>query len=311
MSSITTFSDLPSEQGRHELSIPIGDGRSRPSLPVRFHRGAALHPLLAVTAMVHGDEYEGFGGVLQLWKRIERRRISGSVLMLPVCNSAAARAATRRTPDALDGLDLARVFPGSARGSFTRRLARRIWDLVAPADVLVDLHSGGAGYEYLPMTGFYRARDREIAECFPIRTLWKIPSNPGVLSYELVRRGRRAMGTEFAGEARSDPRGVAACTKGLLRIMHHLKMIAAPPRATAIQRRRLLTKTSYQLTDRSGWFVRSVAPGQRIVRRQPIGEWIDEDLNRSTLTCRDAGTVTAVRTLPRVDAGDYLVVTGR
>ena len=45
----------------------------------------------------------------------------GTLLMVPVCNMAAYATATRNSP--VDGLNLARVFPGSETVTLTQRIA--------------------------------------------------------------------------------------------------------------------------------------------------------------------------------------------
>jgi predicted deacylase len=45
----------------------------------------------------------------------------GTLLMVPVCNMATYATAIRNSP--VDGLNLARVFPGSETGTLTQRIA--------------------------------------------------------------------------------------------------------------------------------------------------------------------------------------------
>lgn len=298
------FASLPSTPGRHELRLHCGRGR------VFWQRGESLRPVLAVTAMVHGDEYEGFGAALKLWETIKRRKIHGSVLILPVCNPYAAAAATRCSPDAIDGQNLARVFPGEAEGTRTERLAHTIWNLVEPADRIVDLHSGGAGYDYLPLAGYYRARDKPLAACFPISNLWKVPPNPGVLSYELAQRGKRVVAHEYGGEARFDPAGEKAYREGILRVMHRLGMIGSAPAGSRPTRRRTFTVTKMQAADEPGWFFAKARLGQKIRRGQVLGRWIGEDLDEKVIRSRFTGTIIGLRTLPRVERGLDLILVG-
>ena len=58
----------------------------------------------------------------------------------------------------MDGLNLARVFPGDAGGTVTQRLAHHLLCLVernvGAGDLFVDLHSGSADVAFAPMVGF-------------------------------------------------------------------------------------------------------------------------------------------------------------
>ena len=72
----------------------------------------------------------------------------------PVANPLAYAARTPATPAPLDGLNLARVFPGSARGTLTQRLAHHLLALVernvGADDLFIDLHSGSAEVAFAP-----------------------------------------------------------------------------------------------------------------------------------------------------------------
>ena len=66
----------------------------------------------------------------------------GTLLAVPIAHLAAFAAAMRTSP--IDGVNLARVFPGDPAGTVTARLADKLFhEVVADADLLVDLHSGG------------------------------------------------------------------------------------------------------------------------------------------------------------------------
>ena len=84
-------------------------------------RGASLEPLALITAGVHGDEYEGPAAIGAVAAALAAKRINGSVIAVPVVNPPAFGAAQRLSP--LDGLNLARCFPGRADGKPTERLA--------------------------------------------------------------------------------------------------------------------------------------------------------------------------------------------
>ncbi len=50
-----------------------------------------------------------------------------------------------------------RVFPGDAGGTITQRIARFVTDeVLARADVVIDLHAGGAGFEIIRCMSFHQ-----------------------------------------------------------------------------------------------------------------------------------------------------------
>src|SRR5919108_584881 len=97
--------------GRHELLVHVAE---RPG-----------GPRLAVVAGVHGNEFPGPLAVGRLSRSLRPEGLAGTVVLVPVANPLAFDAGTRVSPE--DGVNLNRVFPGSADGSLTERLA---WALV-------------------------------------------------------------------------------------------------------------------------------------------------------------------------------------
>src|SRR5207344_3566991 len=104
---------------------------------------------------------------------------SGSVWLIPGANPLAFAAGTRTSPE--DGVNLARVFPGDASGTPTQRLAYWLFSSFAEkADYLIDLHSGGVEYKFLPVGCFYDRPGLEnpsyrAASAFGLPNLWRLP----------------------------------------------------------------------------------------------------------------------------------------
>ena len=90
-------------------------------LPLLYVTGQRPGPTLVVTAAVHGDEYEGVEAIPQIFQQIAPADLRGKLVMVPICNMPAYEAATRSSP--IDGLNLARVFPGDVNGTITQRIA--------------------------------------------------------------------------------------------------------------------------------------------------------------------------------------------
>ena len=69
--------------------------------------------------------------------------LQGTLRIVPVCNPFAMEADARNAP--FDSLDLNRVFPGSADGSHTERIAAILTEhAINGANIAIDLHGGGS-----------------------------------------------------------------------------------------------------------------------------------------------------------------------
>ncbi len=193
-------------------------------------RGHSPGPFALITAGVHGDEYEGPAALFSLPPFLPPDRLKGTVVAAPIANPAAFAAGTRLHPE--DGLNLARTFPGNARGSSTERLAAAIFEsLVTRADYLVDLHSGGVEYVFLPVVGFYGLPNCDnpsfrAARAFGLPALWQLPPTDGVLSCEAWKRGKIAIGAEYRGAGQLSGDGVRDYRNGILACLSHWALLA-------------------------------------------------------------------------------------
>lgn len=192
-------------------------------------RGRSAGPLALITAGVHGDEYEGPAAVFSLAQLLTCDGVRGTIIAVPVANPAAFAAGTRMHPE--DGRNLARTFPGSAKNGPSGRLAAAIFaELAAPADYLIDLHSGGVEYVFLPVAGFYGEPASgnpsfQAARIFGLSALWQLPETDGVLSCEAWRRGKIAIGTEYLGAGQLSADGVRDYRNGVAACLAHWGML--------------------------------------------------------------------------------------
>jgi predicted deacylase len=196
-------------------------------------------PTLLVVAGVHGNEYEGMEAVRQVFAGLDPANMRGTFLGIPVANPLAYAARSRNTPADVDGLNQARVFPGDAGGTVTRRLAHHLLALVernvGAGDLFVDLHSGSADVAFARLVGFRDVAGSEASEeaarHFGLPRLWRIPDSRGPYNAETARRGIPTIGTETTGRAGCDPSDVAAYVAGLHNLMVYLRIREGPPSA--------------------------------------------------------------------------------
>jgi predicted deacylase len=205
-------------------------------LPLVAIVGARPGPLVCAAAGVHGDEYEGPRALWELARDLPASSLQGSVVLLPVCNPWAFAAGSRATPEAVDGINLARIFPGDPGGRPTQRLAAELLEFVVrhrPA-LFVDLHSGGVRYHFLPVVGYRRglgdpARSQAAARAFGVPHLWELRDHPGTFNAETARRGIPTVGTEMSGMGGCLDEDVAATRNGVLNLLRWLGMLRDGP----------------------------------------------------------------------------------
>ena len=91
-------------------------------LRVRVLHGKRPGPVLFVSGSVHGDEIMGVEIIRRLLKAVNPKRLSGTLLCIPIVNAYGFVAHQRYLPDRRD---LNRCFPGSISGSLAAQLADR------------------------------------------------------------------------------------------------------------------------------------------------------------------------------------------
>lgn len=280
---------------------------------------------LAVLAGVHGDEPEGVIAARRLANRMATMRFSGTVLIVPVACPGAFAAGTRTS--SVDGIDLARTFPGDERGSDTERVAHLLTEeVIARSTMLVDLHSAGKHYEMPLFAGAFAgdgetgARSASAAVAFGAPLVWFHDRlNPGRSISVAAERGIPAIYVETGGGGNLRPADLDAYVEGTLRVMQEMSMLSDVGAAAAER------DESPQWAIRGGsgdidaglvspfdgWCVPLVQVGQRVTATTIVAELVGEDGNESVplLAGRD-GSVLMLRRSARVSEGTLLALVG-
>lgn len=205
-------------------------------LPFIYITGSTVSPILLVIAAIHGDEYEGVEAIPRIFRKLIPEDLSGTLLMVPICNIPAYETATRN--NIIDGKNLARVFPGNAHGTITEKIAYFLTEkLLKPADFLIDLHSGGIAASIPTLIGYIHSNDKRGkralagAEAFGSSVIWghPLPVPPGRSLTVATDLGIPALYTEALGGGLAREEDVRCFTTGILNVMKHLNMIEGEP----------------------------------------------------------------------------------
>ena len=271
-------------------------------------------PSVLVTAGVHGDEYEGPFAIAQFAETLSPRNVSGIVCLVPVANPFAFSAGTRAS--SVDGLNMARVFPGKEDGLPTERLAHFWFHRFArKADYLIDLHSGGVEYEFLPIAGFYGLPRPENASFQAARTmglpaLWQLPETAGVLSREAMRAGKVAIGAEYLGAGRLSEEGVQAYVRGIRRCLELWQVLELSPSPEIPEPR--VFSDDWLLAEVTGIFRTDRKLGDNVLAGEElatVGGYRGEVLAR--IAAPHAGVILGLRSKAYITAGNWAVLLAR
>ncbi len=298
----------------HLLVTTLPDGQPL-AVPALVVRGRRPGPTLLATGAVHGDEYEGVIAIQDLFEELDPEEMAGSFIGVPVLNGPAFAAATRE--GVWDHLNLARVFPGSAGGGPSQRLAHAFQAHLLPAaDLYADLHAGGNAYAIRELAGYMLRgdavgeRQRAAAVAFGLDLVWGTSPLPGRTLSAAADQHVPAIYVELRGEGRARPDDVAKGRRGLRNLLALLGVLAGeyPVDATLIIEDDSEASGHLQLdhpSPASGIFVPAVELWQPVERGQPLGSVRHPDgTTLAVVMAARAGRVLFVRTLPRVFVGD-------
>ena len=273
-------------------------------------------PVLVAAAGVHGDEYEGPRALWQIADELAPSVLSGSFVALPICNPWAFSAGMRATPDRIDGVNLARTFPGDPRGSPTPRLAAALLAFVTGLrpSLFIDLHSGGIRYRFLPVVGYRlglgdTVRARAAARAFGLPVLWEGRDHPGTFNSETARCGITTLGVEMTGAGGCLDEDVAADREGVLNLLRWLGMLHDKP---APEVPGPFWRTAEVPAPAGGYAVLERQVGERVVRGaavarvlSPTGEVLGE------ARAPDDATIWVTRHLRSIDGGEMICAAAR
>lgn len=221
---------------RLSTRLPVADlytGTSL-SMPVEVICGKQAGPTLLVSAAVHGDELNGVEIIRRLLKRRELKSLRGTLIAVPIVNVHGFLDLSRYLPDRRD---LNRSFPGSSKGSIASRTAHTfINEIVARADIGIDLHTGAINRSNLPQirANLEDERTRELAKLFGVPVIINSAIRDGSLRDSATSLGLPMLVYE-AGEAlRLDDVCIRAGERGILKIMRYIKMLPAAKKSKAM-----------------------------------------------------------------------------
>lgn len=232
-------------------------------------------PVGLVAAGVHGDEGPwGAWAIHKLLQTTPLDDLKGTLRVVPVANPLAMAADARNAP--LDVLDLNRVFPGSASGSHTERLAALLVEHALPnVDVAIDLHGGGSWC--VNAFVFQFPGGEALSRAFDAPFLVNGPERSVTLTGCARSQGAVATAVEMGGRSEHEERWAERIARGLRRALG-LAGVLNPVHEALQTTPQLVGPTSVLRPSRGGVFVpmlRAEDVGTVVPRGTQLGYLVD------------------------------------
>jgi predicted deacylase len=280
-------------------------------------------PTVLVIGGVHGDEPEGQVAALNLIRDVRVEDVTGRLIVTPCLSVEASKANTRLWPS---GANMNRSFPGSPDGSPDEQLAAFVTrELIARADVVVDMHSGGRSSMFLPWAEMHWVEDveqrrRMVDAMLAWGTDWCVVyidiAGTGLLVGEAERQGKVVVATELGGGGHVTAAIHRLARVGLANVLRHVGVlkgeeVAREQPATILKATEL---DDYLLAPESGLFETLVDLGARVEAGQQVGRihFLDRpDREPEPIVAKTTGIVCVVRAIATTEQGDNVAVIGR
>ncbi|TXG87168.1 MAG: hypothetical protein E6R14_01820 [Thermomicrobiales bacterium] len=284
-------------------------------------------PTVLISAGNHGNEYEGQIACLRLIDEIEVDQVTGRLIIVPVISREAAWASTRLWPS---GANFNRSFPGRPDGAPHEQLADFFTRVLFPmADVVIDLHSGGNAFWFLPCSHMHVVEDPGqrnamldgmLAWNSDHHFLYIDVNGNGLLPVEAENMGKVVITTELGGGGRVPAFVHRLAWSGLTNVLRHVgvldgevqsrQSLGLPP-AVIIDGR---DPVNYVNTDEPGFWENLLEPGEHVKAGDPVGRlWFPEQPERGArvFTAPVDGILVVARATTPTLAGDSIFVLGQ
>ena len=293
---------------RKKIQIPVShlyDGTDL-SIPVEVIRGKEDGPTLFISAAIHGDEINGTEIISRILKNRSLKKISGTLIAVPVVNVFGFNMLSRYLPDRRD---LNRSFPGSATGSLASRLANIFMkEIVKKSTHGIDLHTGAIHRTNLPQIRacISNVETKQLAFEFGVPVVLNSNIRDGSLR-EAARRKDIPMLLFEGGEAlRFNEKVIDIGVQGCLAVMRSIGMLAN--KKNAERKEVFVSWESQWMRSPASGLVRSLKNlGTRIKEGELLGVVTDQfGKPRGEIIAPFEGIIIGQLKLPLVNTGDAL-----
>lgn len=213
-------------------------------IPVHVFHGNKSGPKIFIISAIHGDELNSIEIIRRVHHHINLKTLRGTIITIPVVNIHGVIMQTRYLSDRRD---LNRSFPGSKKGTLAARLAYGLMkEVVSHCDFGIDLHTGASGRMNMPQirADFSTPGTLEFARNFNAPVILDSKQRDGSLRQAASHLGIPLIVYEGGEGLRFNEICIRAGVRGVLNVLHHLKMLKSSNLQIGRKSKSVVTKTS-------------------------------------------------------------------
>jgi predicted deacylase len=304
--------------GRIHISAGTNSSAYRSIFLPFYEVGRVTQPKIVLMAGVHGDEYEGQVVLNKLVNRLTPDKLRLSVVIVPCANPLACESGTRFSPD--DNGNLANAFATTDAMTSTRAIASAIAQhLFSGADLVIDLHAGGASLVYRPCALLLTHPDRKLQDRARSALEWlgvetviikEFHGSPSFIASAATGAGAAYIPLELGGGGCIDVEIVGFIERALENLVCRPQTDMTGLGTSKLRWLRTIASQHYLYSEADGIFERMVGLGENVAEGQTAG-WLHQPLEKpgqtNELTFRGGGEVVAYRHFAKCRKGDCLI----
>lgn len=309
---------------RTDTLVAFNGNREFENIPLAVIKGIHAGPVFTIIAGIHGYEYPPIIAVQELMKEIDTDKLSGTLVILPITNVASFY---HRTPfsNPIDRKNLNNVFPGSATGTITEKIAYWITKEIIPVtNILVDIHAGDASEDLLPFICYYESVDnskqtdsaKKLSDASGMEYIVSYPytlTKTEAAKYafkQAVQDGIVALSIEAGKLGTVQDGNVKIIKDAVYNILGYMEMYDHPNTSIS-KKRKYLTEQTYIKVPLRGIFYSTIKSGDEIKKDEELGYITDEFGKVLTrIIAPNAGIILYKVGTPPVNIGETLFCIG-
>ena len=312
------FVNSPSES-INKIKLEFNDDYGNKTfLPLTVIKGKDKGIVFTILAGVHGAEYAPIIATQKLIKKFEVKRLSGTIIILPITNIGAFYSSTPYV-NPIDNLNINRIFPGNKNGSVSEKIAHFIATKIIPvSDIFLDAHSGDANEDLLPFVCYYDNQNypfqtkmaKELSEYSGFENVISYPytiknSEPALYAFKQATQvGKIALSFESGKLGYLQPKAVDRILRGYYRIFDKLKMYEYNDLEEKTKFKRL--NSPYYIKSKfQGILYSGFKAGGKVLKNDELG-FITDEFGKiiERYFASKSGTILYMKGTPPVNIGD-------